>query len=150
MEERLTNWDDLSKTGTEGLEKFLREVPFFRYLDIRVEKIEPGRVVMTHEPRGELLNIYGSLHGGIISSLADIAMGTAIWTMVGPRDKMVTLEFKINYIAPVGEDTGTVTAEGKVIHAGKSTAVVEGSIRRGDGSLAARAQGTFFIRPEAG
>ena len=147
MTESGTNWDRIREVGPEGVNRVLQEMPFHKFLGASLEEIRPGYALLQHRPRKDLLNIYKSLHGGVICSLADTAMGLALWTKTRPGQTSMTLEMKINFISQVDEGTETLTAEGQVIHLGKTTGVVEGSLVKEDGTLAARALATFFIMP---
>jgi len=143
-----TNWDRIREVGHEGVNRVLQEMPFHKFLGASLEEIKPGYALLKHKPRKDLLNIFKSLPGGDICSLADTAMGLALWTQTRPGQASVTLEMKINFISQVDEGTETLTAEGQVIHLGRTTGVVEGSLKKEDGTLAARALATFFIMPE--
>ncbi len=82
----------------------------------------------------------GRVHGGVLAALADTVMGTAAATL---GHVYRTAELKINYLAPVYEET-EIIAEGHVIHPGKTLAVVEGDLFNRDGKLIAKSIGTFF------
>src|SRR3982750_4794702 len=62
--------------------------------------IDDGRCVfdVTVEPRH--MNPYGVVHGGLLYSLVDTAMGAALLTRLAPHERCATLEIKINYLAP--------------------------------------------------
>jgi uncharacterized protein (TIGR00369 family) len=82
----------------------------------------------------------GTVHGGILCDLADAAMGTAWASQLGDGETFTTLELKINYLRPVW--AGSLVAEGRVVHRGRSIGLVECDIRDGDGRLLARASST--------
>ncbi|MEN6461208.1 MAG: PaaI family thioesterase [Syntrophomonas sp.] len=84
----------------------------------------------------------GRVHGGTIASLADTVMGAAAAT-IGYGQIYRTVEMKLNYLAPVFEEA-VLTAEGRVVHPGKSLAVVEANLFNNEGKLVARSMGTFF------
>jgi uncharacterized protein (TIGR00369 family) len=84
----------------------------------------------------------GRVHGGIIASLADTVMGAAAAT-IGFEEVYRTVEAKINYLAPVFEEV-ELMAEGRVVHPGRSLAVVEANLFNDYGKLVARSMGTYF------
>lgn len=90
----------------------------------------------------EYMNTVGVQHGGITSAMADTAMGFAVQTLgvIG-----FTLELHINYCAPVFLGT-ELTAEGNIVHAGKTTVVAEATVIDHNGKLVAKAGGTFYIK----
>ncbi|MGI6467924.1 MAG: PaaI family thioesterase [Syntrophomonadaceae bacterium] len=80
------------------------------------------------------------VHGGIIASLADTVMSLAASTC---GHIYRTAEMKINYLKPVFALT-ELRAEAKVVHPGKTIAVVEADFYDVEGKLAAKSMGTFF------
>ncbi len=90
--------------------------------------------------REELRNRGGTLHGGAIFTLVDVAMGLACSASHGFDQHSVTLECKINYLRAVGE--GEVLCHARVLHAGRRTLMVEAEVLQGD-KLVAKATGTF-------
>lgn len=94
-------------------EKVLAQQPFSRHLGAELLEFEQGRTVITLAVRPEFLQQHGFVHGGIISYLIDNAITFAGGSVLG--EKVVTVEFKVNYVRP---------ARGQRLVA---TAVVEGS-----------------------
>jgi len=99
-----------------------------------------GRVVV----RPQLMNPHGTLHGGVMYSLADQSMGAAVYTKLEAGESCATIEIKMVYIAAVRE--GTLDCETRVINKGRRVAVLESEVRNGD-TLVAKALGTFAIFP---
>jgi uncharacterized protein (TIGR00369 family) len=66
------------------------------------------------------------MHGGAIASLIDSAGGLAARTLTHPAI-VTTVEFKVNFLAPIRR--GEVSAEGRVVHRGRRTAVSEVEVR---------------------
>jgi uncharacterized protein (TIGR00369 family) len=66
-------------------------------------------------------------------------MACAIQTLLPAGAGAPTLELKMNFIRPITIATGTVHAEGKVLHLGKQTSVAEGHLRDAAGKLYAHA-----------
>lgn len=87
-----------------------------------------------------LRNRHGLLHGGALFTLMDVTMGLACSSAHGFDRNSVTLEAKINYVRPVRD--GVVKCRATVLHAGRSTLVVEATLTQGE-KLVAKGQGTF-------
>jgi acyl-CoA thioesterase len=106
----------------------------------------------TGGPQAELkiddnvLNVYGTVHGGAISTLADVSMGYALFGHLHEDEKLATVEMKINYIAAVS--SGVLTAEAKLVNRTRNLAVLESRVECG-GKLVAKAMGTFYISRKA-
>jgi uncharacterized protein (TIGR00369 family) len=69
-----------------------------------------GRVVITAEPNGTLLNPAGTVHGGFTATLLDICMGLAVQTTLEKGIGQTTLEFKISLARPITPETGSIAA----------------------------------------
>jgi acyl-CoA thioesterase len=84
------------------------------------------------------------LHGGVIYSLADTAMGAALFSQLERGQWCSTLEIKMNFLLPV--TAGAIAAEAVVISRSKRIGVLEAKVI-GDGDrLVALATGTFYIQ----
>ena len=92
------------------------------------------------EPR--LMNPYGTLHGGVVYSLADTSMGGALEGALGENELTATIEIKINYLAPVRD--GTVHCITRILKRGKRIATLESDVYNGD-RMVAKALGSFAI-----
>ena len=94
-------------------------------LAARLEAIEPGRVVITMRHRPELTQQHGFLHAGIVSTALDSACGYAAFSLMPADAAVLTIEFKVNLLAPArGPD---FRFEAEVTKAGRTISVVDGS-----------------------
>lgn len=86
-------------------------------------------------------------HGGVIASLMDGTLGVAALAHALERNQVVsTIEFKINFIAPVSKGD-VLDARGEVVHAGNRIMVCEGTIVNQNGDIVAKGTGTFNSYP---
>ena len=92
--------------------------------------------------RPELLNPHGTLHGGVMYSLADNGMGAAVYSKLDEQESCATIEIKIVYMAPV--TAGALECESRVVNRSRRLAVLESDVFN-EGRLVARALGTFAI-----
>ena len=69
-------------------------------LGAEASRIEPGRVDVVVAVRDEMLQPYGNVHGVIASAVADSAAGYAAQTLLAEGSDVVTVEYKINFLAP--------------------------------------------------
>ena len=115
---------------------------FSELLGCRLQRLDQGvaEVALSLEPH--LRNRAGKLHGGVIFSLVDIAMGLACSSAHGFDQQSATIECKINYIRAVSD--GDVLCTARVIHPGRRTLVVEAEVYQ-EQKLVAKAQGTFAV-----
>ena len=77
----------------------------------------------------------GTMHGGIIATLVDSAMGCAVFSMLPGGRGYTTLELKTNYVRPIVQTTGVVRAEGRVVHLGGSVATTEATVKDEHGDV---------------
>jgi 1,4-dihydroxy-2-naphthoyl-CoA hydrolase len=112
------------------------------YLGLRVTAVGPGQLTCELEVRDELLNPFGSLHGGVIAALVDHVLGAVLYPVIERGAWAATTEFKLNLLAPVR--SGVVTAEATIVSKTKRTAVVRIDVTN-DGHAAGAAQGTVTI-----
>ncbi|MEU6266858.1 PaaI family thioesterase [Saccharopolyspora shandongensis] len=121
-----------------------------RLLGMRFDEVEHGRIVISLETRPDFANPLGTVHGGIAATLLDSVMACAVHTTLPAGVGYTTLELKVNYIRAARTDGRTLTAEGNVIHAGRSTATAEGKVLDEQGKLMAHATTTCLILQPAG
>lgn len=155
---RTVTWEDpaLSRrdAGTSGLDH-LRAVrdgrtpqpPAGRLLGYRLLEVERGRTVFELEPDECHYNPFGSVHGGILSTLLDTAMTAAVLSALEAGAACATLEVKVNFVRPVTAETGALRCEGKVIHLGSRIATAEGRVSDGRGQLCAHGVTTCTVFP---
>ena len=117
--------------------------PFGWRLGLRYIERNPGQVVCAIDIDPSLYNPGKIAHGGVVFTLANSAMGAAVFMMLQPGQRSVTAELKLNYLAPVAG--GTVTATANVVKRGNRLAVVTAEVRDDRDRLIGLAQGTFAI-----
>ena len=108
-----------------------------RLLDLR-----PGYCALTLTPRPETSQQHGYVHAGILATLVDSAGGYAGYSLFPENASVLTVEFKLNLLAPIR--SGTIRAEAEIISMTSRTAVVRIDITN-DGRAAAAAQGTVLV-----
>jgi uncharacterized protein (TIGR00369 family) len=112
--------------------------------------VEPGRAVfeLVADPSRHA-NPMGTLHGGVLSTLADTAMGMAYAASLGENETFTTLELKINFLRPVW--SGRLRATGRVVQVGRTVGLTECDIVDDQDRLVARASSTCMtLRGEQG
>ena len=119
----------------------------WRWLGISEVALEDGAAVVEMTPTANMANTMGFVHGGMITALADSAMGRALRTIKPGVVRSMSFDLKLSFIsaARVGE---TLRATGRVVHAGRRTAVTECHVEAPGGRLVATASGTFAITRE--
>ena len=99
------------------VERMIRRQPFMELLGAQLGRVEPGHVELRLPYRRELTQHDGYFHGGVIATLADNAGGAASYTRIPEGMGTLTVELKVNLLAPgLGEE---LVARGEVVRAGK-------------------------------
>jgi uncharacterized protein (TIGR00369 family) len=112
------------------------------YLGIRIVEVGPARMVAELEVRPELLNPFGTAHGGVLSGLVDHVLGSVLYPVIERGRWAATTEFKLNLLSAV--KGGTLRAEATIVSLTRRTAVVQVEVFN-DGRPAGLAQGTVLI-----
>jgi uncharacterized protein (TIGR00369 family) len=121
---------------------FYIHVPFIEHLGIRILEKGDGVARLRLDPRPEFANSWGSVHGGALMTLLDVALASAGRSLDDQCNGALTVEIKVNFIAAA---VGPVFAEGRALRAGRSLIFSEGELRSEDGILLAKATGTFKL-----
>jgi uncharacterized protein (TIGR00369 family) len=111
-----------------------------------LELVETGEGTATVDmtPSADMANHSGFVHGGIISTLADSAMGRSVHTLKPGVTRAMSFDLKLNFINAANMDE-RLRATGKVVHAGRRTVVTECRIEGNEGRLVATASATFAV-----
>jgi uncharacterized protein (TIGR00369 family) len=104
--------------------------------------VAPGRVEVSLPWRDDLTQQKGFVHGGIIGMIADTACGYAAYSLMPADASLVTVEYKINILAPA---LGSLVARGEVIRAGRTLTVTRGEVYAHDGKHVATMQQTLMM-----
>lgn len=117
FEPRNAGFDALVREG------FARQA-LMRTFGAVLERVEPGCVTigLDHDPA--LTQQHGFLHGGVTGAMLDTACGFAALTLMEPDTAVLTVEYKINFIAPA--QGVKFRAEGRVIKPGRTLTLTEG------------------------
>lgn len=121
-------------------------VSFVDYLGLHTKQIEGGAEVRL-EITEPILNSLGLVHGGVICSLVDHAIGAAVAFAVGRERRAVTAELKLNFLAPAR--SGMLVARGRLLREGKRLIVGEAEVIDQSGRMIAKALGTWAVVGEA-
>lgn len=123
----------------------MRASPVSRLLGFHVTGWDADRQTLTatFHATTEMVNAIGTVQGGLVSAMLDLAMSAAAFAASDFRLGVPTLEMKTSYLAP--GRPGILTAEGSVLRMGKSVMFLEGRIRDAAGVLLATASSTTRV-----
>src|SRR5689334_8949048 len=115
-------------------------------LGARIAEAEPGRVVLELEAGPQHRHGGGVVQGGVITQIADAAMGMSLATLQEDRVWNTTIELKINFLRPVVE--GKLRAVGRVVEIKQSLLFGEADVFDAHDRLIATASSTCIAVPE--
>jgi uncharacterized protein (TIGR00369 family) len=87
--------------------------------------VEPGAVEIALPYRDDLTQQKGFVHGGIVGMIADTACGYAAFSLMPADCSLVTVEYKINILAPA---TTSLLARGEVVKAGRTLTIARAEV----------------------
>ncbi|MGE0725498.1 MAG: PaaI family thioesterase [Alphaproteobacteria bacterium] len=99
---------------------------FMDHLGATLAEVGPGRCRIVVPYRRELSQQHGYFHGGVIGTVADNCGGYAAFTMAPDDASILTVEFKVNIVAPGEGDR--LEGEGRVIRAGRRIVVCQSDV----------------------
>lgn len=120
-----------------------------RLIGARVTEVDEGVVEMEVDFKPELSQQHGYFHAGIIATLVDTAGGCAGATMMPPGSGVLTVEYKLNTMAP--GDGEKLRARAEVIKSGRTLTITQGKVwvmKDGKETLCAMMQQTLIALPQ--
>ena len=125
-----------------NLQDRMRQAPYHRWLGVELIRADPGDVEVRLPFREEFLasDDRANVHGGIISTLADLTTCFAMMSSTGKDAPNMNLQ--VDYLRMVGPDTDLI-ARGRAVKTGRTVGVADVEIRSTDGRLVAVGRSTL-------
>ncbi|WP_127782249.1 PaaI family thioesterase [Rhodococcus sp. X156] len=115
---------------------------FAEQLGLQPGTTEDGRAELDFTATEEHLNPAGAVHGGVLATLVDTAMGLAVRSRTGEDDSPATSQLTITYLRPA--KPGELRAVGKIRTQGEHLMVCEAEVLQGEESVV-HALATFAL-----
>jgi uncharacterized protein (TIGR00369 family) len=131
----------------EALAARIHDSPIYKLLGMQLESLGAGHSRIRLPVDARFHQLQGAVHGGITATLVDSCVGTALLTLVPLGYRALTVEMKLNYLAPVVE--GELVGEGHIVHKGGRLALGESEVRDLAGQLVAKGLVTYMALPPA-
>jgi uncharacterized protein (TIGR00369 family) len=116
---------------------------FHRWAGIELVRAEPGEVEIALGAEAHHLNLLGTVHGGMIATVADTAMGLAVRTRLEPDTTQVTGQLDVHYLAP--GRAGRIVGIGRALKSGRQMGYAEAEVLDERSRTLARASATFIV-----
>ncbi|MGZ4152606.1 MAG: PaaI family thioesterase [Actinomycetota bacterium] len=121
----------------------LADLPFYRWSGIELVDARPGEAEVAFEAGPEHVNLQGLVHGGMLATLADTAMGLAVRTVLEPGRRHVTVQLNVEFLSP--GRAGRIVARGRTVKVGRQLGFAEADVVDARGRLLARAHATLSV-----
>jgi uncharacterized protein (TIGR00369 family) len=119
----------------------IQPIPAFSAFNIQIERFEEGRCIAVVPMKPETNGIFGSYHGGLLATAADMITCFALLTQIDPTEDVATTDINIHYLAPCMTD---VRVDAKVIKCGRTLSPIEARMYDLENRLVAIAQVTYI------
>ncbi len=117
--------------------------PLRSFLGMQVESFAEGNGVARLEVSESLLNPNGVVHGGVLFTMVDTAMGKATMTTLGEGQLCASIEIHLRFLRPVAK--GRLEATAAVVRRGRRIIHLECRVEHPGDSIVATATGTFSV-----
>jgi len=117
--------------------------PLGTHLGIEIESPEPGRAIARTVITAEHLNPNGVVHGGVIFTMVDTAMGMATMTLLEEGRFCASIEVQLRFLRPV--DSGVLEADTTVLRRGSRVVQLESRVHDDQRRLVATGSGSFAV-----
>ncbi|HYH44045.1 MAG TPA: PaaI family thioesterase [Thermoanaerobaculia bacterium] len=113
-------------------ESFARQ-EMMRVLGAALVAVRPGEVEIALPFRADLTQQHGYLHAAAVTAIADSACGYAALTLMAPGREVLSVEFKVNLLAPAAGER--FLALGRVVRAGRTLTVCTAEVHAEQGGV---------------
>jgi uncharacterized protein (TIGR00369 family) len=129
--------------NVEFAREYQKRIPFITHLKILTEALGEGSARLSLPIEPHLTNSLGTVHGGVIMSLLDVALCTAARTLHPESSGVITINLSTSFIGAGGG--AKLYAEARVLKDARSMSFVEGEAQNADGSIVAKAIATVRV-----
>lgn len=119
-----------------------RFFPLSEFLGMEINAVEPGHALTRLSIDKVHLNPNGVVHGGVLFTMIDTAMGLATMTVLD-QGRCASIELHLRFIRPA--TSGVIEARATVVSRGRRIVQLEARIHDSVGTLLATATGTFAV-----
>lgn len=132
-----------AQVTVEFAREYQKKIPFVAHLKILTETLGQGTAQLSLPVEPHLTNSLGTVHGGVIMSLLDVALCTAARTLHPESLGVITINMSTSFID--GGKGAKLLCDARVMKDGKSMSFVEAEAKNADGSLVAKAVATVRV-----
>jgi len=132
----------------DALKERVRRSPFHRWAGLELVSVGDGTAELAMDLRPHHFNPQGIVHGGIITAVADTAIGLALRSRLPAGLTHRTAQLNVHFLAK-GEGN-VLVGRGRALHLGQRMGYGEAEVTDAGGMLLARASAAFIVLPAPG
>lgn len=137
--------------GREFLERIGRKEiplpPILSVLDISEGSMGEGWIEFAMRPHGYMLNLAGTVHGGVLATLVDSALTCALVTRLPKGMACTTIDLQMRFFRPAHLSAERLTARAEIVNMSKSLGTTMGEVRDANNRLLVHATSSLLIAP---
>ena len=122
----------------------MRPPGFWELLGFAIERADEHEAVLRMDVPEALTSPFGTVHGGILATLLDTGLAVAVARRLEPVDRIATHNLNVTYVTFTRDRL--LRCRSRVVSLRRTVAVAEGEVAAADGTLLAKALGTFGVR----
>src|SRR4051794_27566846 len=103
--------EPLNSNFERDIRQSFSRLKFMVFLNAELASVEAGKVSISMPFREDLTQQIGLIHAGVVAAIADTACGYAAVTLMPPGSDVISIEFKLNLLAPAVGDRLVARAE---------------------------------------
>lgn len=155
------DWADPGEIGAKWMQlggrEFLEQIgrgeiplpPILSVLDISEGSVGDGWIEFSMRPQGFMLNLAGTVHGGVLATLVDSALTCALVTRLPKGMACTTIDLQMRFFRPAHLSAERLTARAEVLNLGTTLGATHGEIRDAKGRLIVHATSSLAIASAA-
>lgn len=121
--------------------------PIASHFEMELIDVGDGTVTFRCRPDESHYNPIGMVHGGLVCTLLDSALGCATHTTLPAGTGYTSIEIKVNFLRPVTADNGPLICTGRVTKPGRRVTFAEGEVLDNQSRVVATASGSLLVFP---
>lgn len=121
--------------------------PILSVLDISEGRMGEGWIEFSMRPQGYMLNLAGTVHGGVLATLVDSALTCALVTRLEKGFACTTIDLQMRFFRPAHLSAELLTARAEIVNMSRSLGTTVGEIRDNKNRLLVHATSTLAIAP---
>lgn len=126
METMTTDFQPLDDAFAQRVRDSFDKQGIMGHIGARLGEVRPGYCEIELPYSEAVSQQHGFFHGGVVGTIADSAGGFAAYSLMGPDDGVLTVEYKLNLMAPADGDE--LIARGYVVRPGKTLTVCRAEV----------------------